>query len=261
MAMNFETLELNVNNKVATLYLNRLPLNPLNTKLFQELSQAVDYIEQNDEIHAVIITGKGERAFAAGADITEMTSLDDAGMFRMGQLSRTAFNKLERLSKPVIAAINGLALGGGCELALCCDFRICSENAKIALPEINLAIIPGGGGTQRLQRLIGQSRAKELLYFGDMISAQEAYAYGLVNKVVPLDKLMEVANEWAGKLAEKPVVAMRSMKLAVYSGANTDLDTALLIEAAYFGNTFATEDRKEGMRAFVEKRKPNYQGK
>lgn len=259
--MDFETLELNVSNKVATVTLNRPSLNPLNKKLFEELYNLLEYIEHNDEIRAVIITGKGERAFAAGADIHEMAQLDAVGVSQMGLVSRRCFDRIERLGKPVIAAINGLALGGGCELALCCDFRICADNAKFALPEINLAIIPGGGGTQRLQRLIGQSRAKELLYFGDMIGAQDAYAFGLVNRIVPLEELMKVSNEWASKLADKPAVAMRMMKTAVYAGANTTIDNALFIEAACFGNTFTTKDREEGMNSFVEKRKPNYVGK
>jgi enoyl-CoA hydratase len=259
--MAYQTIEYTVSGKVATIALNRPPVNPLNKQLFLELYDALLDIEANPEIGAIIVTGKGEKAFAAGADITEMANLDAAGIEDMNRYSRRAFDKLENIGKPVIAAINGLALGGGLELALCCDFRIASENAKVALPEINLAIIPGGGGTQRLQRLIGQAKAKELLYFGDMIKADEALAAGIVNKVVPLEQLMETANEWASKLAEKPAVAMRMMKTAVQSGAQTDLNTALNIEATCFAVTFATEDRKEGMTAFVEKRKPNYQGR
>lgn len=259
--MEFETLELTINGRVAVLSLNRPPMNPLNKKLFSELYEVLEELEDNDGIGAIIITGKGERAFAAGADISEMKDLDAAGMARMNRISRKAFEKLEGIGKPVIAAINGLALGGGCELALCCDFRICSENAKIALPEINLAIIPGGGGTQRLQRLIGQARAKELLYFGDMIKAQEAHAYGLVSKVVPLEALMDTALEWAAKLAEKPAVALKMMKTALHAGADTDLNNALTIETACFGITFETEDRKEGMASFFEKRKPVYVGR
>lgn len=259
--MEFETLELSVNGRVAVLSLNRPPMNPLNKKLFSELYEILEELENNDDIGAIIITGKGERAFAAGADISEMKELDAAGIARMNRISRKAFEKLENIGKPVIAAINGLALGGGCELALCCDFRICSENAKIALPEINLAIIPGGGGTQRLQRLIGQARAKELLYFGDMIKAQEAQAYGLVSKVVPLESLMDTALEWAAKLAEKPAVALKMMKTALHTGADTDLNNALTIETVCFGITFETEDRKEGMASFFEKRKPVYVGR
>ncbi|RUS45726.1 enoyl-CoA hydratase/isomerase family protein [Cohnella sp. AR92] len=259
--MQLETLELTYHGKVAVIHLNRPPMNPLNTRLFQEMYQMLEELEQNDDVGAIVLTGKGERAFVAGADIGEMKDLDYNGMTKMNQLSRKAFHKAESIGKPVIAAINGLALGGGCELALCCDFRICSDNAKIAMPEINLAIIPGGGGTQRLQRLIGQAKAKELLYFGDMISAQDALACGLVNKVVPLDNLLDAALEWGNKLAEKPMVAMRMMKTAVQAGADMDLENGLTLEAACFGNTFATADRLEGMTAFFEKRKPQYAGR
>lgn len=254
-------LECEVIGKVAVITLNRPPMNPLNQRIFMELYQILSGIEQNDEIQAMILTGSGERAFAAGADMSEMKDLDAEGMNKWNQISRKSFDKLANIGKPVIAAINGLALGGGCELALCCDFRICSEHAKIALPEINLGIIPGGGGTQRLQRLIGQAKAKELLYFGDMITAEEALNCGLVNKVVPLDALLDTAKEWAAKLVEKPAVALRMMKTAVQTGADTDLHHAITIESVCFGNTFTTQDRKEGMTAFFEKRKPNYSGR
>jgi enoyl-CoA hydratase len=259
--MTYETLEYSVTGKAAMISLNRPSMNPLNKQMFIELYQIMNEIEHNDEIQAVIITGKGERAFAAGADMSEMKDLDFNDMSKWNQISRRAFDKVESVGKPVIAAINGLALGGGCELALCCDFRICSENAKIAFPEINLGIIPGGGGTQRLQRLIGQAKAKELLYFGDIISAQDALTCGLVNKVVPLEGLLDAANEWAAILAEKPAVALRMMKTAVHTGADTDLNNALTIESVCFGNTFSTQDRMEGMTAFFEKRKPNYVGR
>ena len=175
------------------------------------------------------------------------------------EMCRNTFAKMERLSKPIIAAVNGLALGGGSELTLACDLRICSETAKFGFPEINLGIIPGAGGTQRFQRLVGQTAAKETLLFGEMISAERAYEIGLVNKVVPLDELLSTAKEWADKLAEKPVMAMRMLKLSINTGAKVDLDSALDIEAACFGNTFATGDRQEGMQAFIEKRKPNFE--
>ncbi len=259
--MKLETLVVTVEEKVATIQLNRPPVNALNRKLFEELNQVLDQIEYDDEVKAVIIAGSGEKAFAAGADITEMANLDAAGMAKMNAVSRKAFDKLEQLSKPVIAAVNGLALGGGCELALCCDFRICSENTRFGLPEITLAIIPGGGGTQRLQRLIGQAKAKELLYFGDMIGARDAEQIGLVHKVVSLEQLQETCREWAARLAAKPGVAMRMMKTAVNAGAQLDLNNALTLEAVCFGNVFTTEDRLEGMKAFMEKRKPNYSDK
>ncbi|MED3717867.1 enoyl-CoA hydratase-related protein [Geobacillus thermodenitrificans] len=259
--MNYEFLQCEIENRVAVVSIHRPPLNPLNTKVFQELSALIDELEANQQVGAMVITGAGEKAFVAGADIHEMMDLDLAGMMEMNKISRSAFLKVENASKPVIAAVNGLALGGGCELALACDLRICSENAKFAFPEINLGIIPGGGGTQRLPRIVGQGVAKELLYFGEMIDAQRALAIHLVNKVVPSDELLSTAKEWAGKLAQKPAIAMRMLKEAVNTGANVDLQSGLMVETSCFGNAFATEDRKEGMRAFAEKRKPVFSGK
>ncbi len=259
--MNTETLQYFVEGQVAMVYLNRPPFNPLNKQLFSDLHAIMEQIAQDNRIRCVIISGRGDRAFAAGADIHEMNGLDQAGMAEMGRMSRKAFDSIERLPKPVIAAVNGLALGGGCELALACDLRICSENAKFALPEINLGIIPGGGGTQRLPRLIGEARAKELLYFGETIGAEQAYDYGLVHKVVPFEELVPGAKKWALKLAEKPAVAMSMLKICVNAGANRDLDSALDLEFACFGNAFASEDRKEGMAAFAEKRKPHFMGR
>ncbi|ADU93862.1 MULTISPECIES: enoyl-CoA hydratase/isomerase family protein [Geobacillus] len=259
--MNYEFLQCEIENRVAVVSIHRPPLNPLNTKVFQELSALIDELEAHQQVGAVVITGAGEKAFVAGADIREMMDLDLAGMMEMNKISRIAFLKIENASKPVIAAVNGLALGGGCELALACDLRICSENAKFAFPEVNLGIIPGGGGTQRLPRIVGQGVAKELLYFGEMIDAKRALAIHLVNKVVPADQLLPTAKEWAEKLAQKPTMALRMLKEAVNTGANVDLQSGLMVETACFGNAFATEDRKEGMRAFAEKRKPVFSGK
>ncbi|UPT59200.1 enoyl-CoA hydratase/isomerase family protein [Geobacillus thermoleovorans] len=259
--MNYEFLQCEIENRVAVVSIHRPPLNPLNTKVFQELSALIDELEAHQQVGAVVITGAGEKAFVAGADIREMMDLDLVGMMEMNKISRIAFLKIENASKPVIAAVNGLALGGGCELALACDLRICSENAKFAFPEVNLGIIPGGGGTQRLPRIVGQGVAKELLYFGEMIDAKRALAIHLVNKVVPADELLPAAKEWAEKLAQKPAIAMRMLKEAVNTGVNVDLQSGLIVETACFGNAFATEDRKEGMRAFAEKRKPVFSGK
>ncbi|MBU8908297.1 enoyl-CoA hydratase/isomerase family protein [Desertibacillus haloalkaliphilus] len=259
--MSMETLQYVVGeNHVATVYLNRPPYNPLNRQLFKELGFIMDEIEQDPNVKAVIITGNGG-AFAAGADIHDMMKLNGSEILDMCQLSRTALDKVESLSKPVIAAVNGLALGGGCELTLACDFRICSNNTKFGLPEINLGIIPGGGGTQRLQRLIGQAKAKELLYFGETIDAEQALAAGLVSKIVELDQLLPEAEQWAQKLADKSTVAMRMMKKSVNSGSSADLHTALDLETACFGNAFASEDRQEGMNSFIEKRKPQFVGR
>lgn len=259
--MNYEFLQYEVENQVAVVYINRPPLNPLNTKVFHELYSLIGELEANRNVGAIVITGKGEKAFVAGANIHEMLDLDLAEMMEMNKISRAAFSKIENASKPIIAAINGLALGGGCELALVCDLRICSDKAKFAFPEVNLGIIPGGGGTQRLQRIVGQGVAKELLYFGEMIDARRALDIHLVNKVVPSDQLLPAAKEWAEKLAQKPAIALRMLKEAVNTGVNVDLQSGLTVESACFGNTFATEDRKEGMRAFAEKRKPVFRGK
>jgi len=259
--MQLETLELTVENGIAIVKLNRPPMNPLSSKLFAELNKVVDELEDREDVRVLILTGAGEKAFAAGADINEMKDLDLAGITRMNRISREAMSRVDNFSKPTIAAVNGLALGGGLELALCCDFRILSENARVALPEINLGIIPGGGGTQRLQRLVGQAKAKEMLYFGDMMNAQDALACGLATKVVPLENLMDAAKEMAAKLAEKAPVALRMIKASLHTGAGTDLNSALTIEQLSFGNIFETQDKKEGMAAFVEKRKPVFKGR
>jgi enoyl-CoA hydratase len=257
-----ETLEYILSdNHVATVYLNRPPYNPLNSQLYKELATLFEELEKDPLVRAIIITGKGDRAFAAGADINEMMNLNGAEMLEMSRVSRAAYNKVEAISKPVIAAVNGLALGGGCELALACDFRICSSNTKFGLPEVNLGIIPGGGGTQRLPRLIGQSKAKELLFFGEMIDADKAVELGIVNKEVELDELLLEATKWAEKLAEKSRIAMHMLKKSVNQGLSVDMQSGLDLEAACFGNAFASEDRKEGMQSFVEKRKPQFSGR
>ena len=259
--MGYQFLLCEIEENVAVVTINRPPVNPLNTQVLQELHDLMSELEENEDVRSIVLTGAGEKAFVAGADINQMLELDHIGMMDMNSVSRKALTKIENLSKPVIAAINGLALGGGCELALACDLRISSEKAKFAFPEVGLAIIPGAGGTQRLQRLVGQTLAKELLYFGEMIDAQRALDIHLINAVVPVDQVVSTAKEWAQKLAQKPVVAMRMLKTTVNAGANVDLETALTLEAACFGNAFATEDRKEGMQAFVEKRKPVFSGR
>lgn len=260
-SLNYEFLLCEIENKIALVTINRPPVNPLNSYLFQELTQLMSELEASEDVDVIILTGSGEKAFVAGADINEMKELDTVGMLKMNQISRTTFTKIENLSKPVIAAINGLALGGGLELALACDLRITTEKAKFAFPEVGLGIIPGGGGTQRLQKIVGQGIAKELLYFGEMFTADRALQLQIVNKVVPSDELLLTAKQWAEKLVQKPSVALQMIKLAVNAGSNVDLESGLTIEASCFGNAFATEDRKEGLQAFVEKRKPNYIGR
>lgn len=259
--MSYQVIQLTKENGVATITLNRPPMNPLNTKIFRELDKAVDELQADDSVKAIILTGAGDKAFAAGADLAEMVNLTPVEAYDFCQCSRIAFEKLENLGKPVIAAINGLALGGGTELALCCDFRIAADNAKFGQPEINLGIIPGGGATQRLPRLIGATKAKELIFLGDIFDAATAEKLGLVNKVVPTDALLEEAQKLAKKLASKPAVAMRMAKTAINTGLNLDIASALTLETQSFVVAFASDDRKEGISAFGEKRKPNFTGK
>ncbi|MCL6449308.1 MAG: enoyl-CoA hydratase/isomerase family protein [Armatimonadetes bacterium] len=259
--MAYETLLLNIEEGIAVITLNRPPVNPLNSKLFRELGQAVEELDADPAVRAVIITGSGEKAFAAGADISEMKDLTPVEMYQFGRVSLETYNLVENMSKPTIAAVNGLALGGGCELALACDFRLASDKAKFGLPEITLGIIPGGGGTQRLPRLIGVSRAKELLFLGEMIDAARAEQIGLVNKVVPSAELMQEAKALALKLAARPAHALSVLKGTVNRGLNMNLHDALDFEAKNFILTFVGDDRREGFSAFMEKRKPRFTGK
>jgi len=259
--VEYEVIQLTGENGIATLTLNRPPMNPLNSQVFRELIAAADELRDDPAVRAVIVTGAGNRAFAAGADITEMAHLSPVGVYEFSQVSRVAFEKIENLNKPVIAAINGLALGGGSELALACDFRLAADTAKFGQPEINLGIIPGAGGTQRLPRLIGAAKAKEIIYLGDIFDAVTAERLGLVSKVVPAESLMEEARRLAGRLAEKPRVALAMAKEAVNTGLNLDLASGLTLEMQTFVTAFASEDRREGMAAFMEKRKPAFTGR
>jgi enoyl-CoA hydratase len=254
----YESILVNIEGGVAVVTLNRPPMNPLNSTVFRDLAKAADEFEVNPAVKVVIITGSGSKAFAAGADVSEMATLTPVEAYGFCQGSKIAFSKLENLSKPVIAAISGVAFGGGCELALSCDFRIAADNAKFAFPETGLGIIPGGGGTQRLPRLIGATRAKELMFMGDIIDAAAAEKIGLVNKVVATDSLMDEAMNMARKLATKPLVAIQRTKTAINSGGNVDIASGLEMEIQNFVIAFASADGKEGITAFVEKRKPNY---
>ncbi len=259
--MAYEVILLTKEDGIATITLNRPPMNPLGTQVFRELIQAMDDIQGDPTIKAVIITGAGEKALAAGADITEMANLTPVEVYTFCQNSLVAFTKIENLGKPVIAAINGLCLGGGTELTLTCDFRIASDTAKFGQPEINLGIIPGAGATQRLPRLIGTAKAKELIFLGEIIDDTTALNIGLVNKVVPLSSLMEEAVKLAKKLASKPAVAMKMAKASINTGMNIDITSALSLEIQNFILAFASDDRKEGMSAFAEKRKPVFTDK
>ncbi len=260
--MEYQTILYEVENGIALIRLNRpKSLNALNHELVGELGAVFDRIGSDDAIGAVIVTGS-EKAFAAGADIKEIVEIASP-VAAHSFISRihVVFNKIERLSKPVIAAVSGFALGGGCELALVCDIRIASESAIFGLPEIKIGVIPGGGGTQRLPRLIGLGRAKELLFGGDSIDAMEAYRIGLVNKVVPVDSLLNEARKTAEKFIAQPGFALRILKMLVNDGINMDLRSALAHERRSFEVLFSTEDRKEGMQAFIEKRKAAFKAR
>ena len=256
--MAYETIMLEKKDAVALLTLNRPPMNPLNRTMYGELAEGSDELDADPGVKVVVITGSGEKAFAAGLDVVDVEGKSLADILKFQAFSGMASAKVAAIGKPVIAAINGLALGGGLVLALRCDVRIASDKAVLGQPEVNLGIIPGGGATQLLARLIGPARAKELSFTGDTFKAARALALGIVNRVVPADKLMEEAMALASSLAKKPAVALKMIKLAVDHGINMDLCSALAYEGECFVLSFMSEDGREGMRAFVEKRKPQY---
>lgn len=232
-------------------------LNALNTQLLKELNEAIDYVNGEESIYVLIITGKG-KSFVAGADISEMKDLNHLEGREFGTLGINLFRKIELMEKPVIAMVNGYALGGGCELAMSCDIRIASEKAKFGQPEVGLGITPGFSGTQRLSRLVGVAKAKELIFTAGNIDANEALQIGLVNKVVNKDELLEKTMEMAKRIASNGQLAVRYSKTSINRGIETDIETGISIEKEFFGLCFATEDQKEGMTAFMEKRKPEF---
>lgn len=258
--MTLQNMLLEKHEGVAVLTLNRPQLNnALDKQTWLELGEAVQQVKADSEIGVLIITGAGERAFAAGADINWLKERSPLDILERGP--QAILSELERLPKPVIAAINGYALGGGCELALACDIRIASDKAKLGQPEINIGILPGGGGTQRLSRLVGKGKAKELIFTGDIIDAWEAEKIGLLNKVVPANDLMEATMAMARKILSKGPVAIRVIKAVIDIGSGTDFNTGLAYEQFGQAILFATEDRKEGIDAFLEKRPPEFKGK
>jgi enoyl-CoA hydratase len=260
--VTYHTLLYEKEDGIGIVTINRpASLNALNGEVYTELYELFQEIENDAEVRVVILTGSGEKAFVAGSDIPEMQPQSSLEISGFVEKARMASDRIYTLSKPVIAAINGYALGGGCELTMCCDLRIASENARFGQPEINLGVIPGAGGTQRLTRLIGLTRAKELLYTGDMIDANTAHTIGLVNRVVPLESLMTEAKELAKKLLTKSGRILSLAKAAATSGASMSLSDALDYEAQCFSLCFATEDQKEGMKAFMEKRKPEFKNR
>ena len=260
--MDCTNLLVAVEGEIATVTINRpKALNALNRDTLQELLQVFVNLDQVETVKVIILTGAGEKAFVAGADIAQMQQMNALEARSFARLGQQMMMSIERCSKPVIAAVNGFALGGGCELAMACDIRLVSENAKFGQPEVNLGVIPGFAGTQRLSRLIGKGRAKELIFTGDMVDAKEALRLGLANKVASAEQLLEAARKMALKIAAKGPVAIRFSKEAIDKGLDMDLDKANAYEAELFSLCFASEDQKEGMSAFLEKRPAEFKGR
>lgn len=258
--MSYENLLIDVADGIATVTINREKvLNALNSETLKELSTAFGELDGNADVKVIILTGAG-KAFVAGADISEMKSLNAIGGREFGLLGQSVFTFIENLSKPVIAAVNGFALGGGTELALSCDFIYASEKAKFGQPEVGLGVTPGFGGTQRLPRRVGNAMAKELIYSGRIIGGAAAKEIGLANAVFPPEELMEAAMKTAQGIASKGQVSVKLCKAAINRGMDVDINSALTIEADAFGLCFATYDQNEGMAAFLEKRKPEFKG-
>ncbi len=247
-------------NGVGLITIDRPPVNALSRELLEELAGVISQIEERDDFLVLIITGAGEKAFVGGADIGEFPSLDSKSGKEMCQYGQGIFKRLEELPIPVIAAINGFALGGGCELALACDLRVAAEEAALGQPEVKLGIIPGYGGTQRLPRLISVGKARELIYTGDMISAREAEKIGLVESVVAADELLDECRQLASKILKQGPLAIASAKKAINEGLQLSLEEGLELEARLFGEICKSEDMKEGARAFLEKRSPEFKG-
>ena len=257
--MEFENIIYKVDGGIATIQLNRpKALNALNSETLAELNTCLAEIEGRTDIKVVILTGSGSKSFVAGADISEMVNATPAEGRAMGLLAREAFGRLENMPQVTIAAVNGFALGGGCEISMACDIRVAAENAKFAQPECGLGILPGFGGTQRLARLVGKGRAKEMIFTCDMIDAQDAYRIGLANHVVPQEELLDYCKAMAGRIMKNAPYAVSLAKQVINSGADMDLDNGLKLEANIFGLSFSTEDKKEGMTAFLEKRKEKH---
>jgi enoyl-CoA hydratase len=261
MSQSFETLLVERRDRVAIITINRPEKrNALNIKTREEGAALLEELSTDDSVRVVVFTGAGDKAFIAGADIAEFAGRT-ASMQRNVMTGRSLFTAIDSFPKPVIAMINGYCLGGGCEMALACDIRIASENASFGQPEINLGIIPGGGGTQRLTRLVGEGKAMELILTGEIIDARTAFSIGLVNHVVPADQLETKTMEIATRIAEKGPIALRLAKEAVKLASRSNLDEGLRREVDLFALCFATEDKDEGVQAFLEKRKPEFKGR
>ena len=258
----YETLIYEKKDNIGVLTINRPErMNAISNQLTSEMMQFLDEVEDDDSLRVLIITGAGEKAFVAGADIKELEERDALIGRRVSRMRQEVFSRIENLTVPVIAAVNGYALGGGLELALACSIRISSEKAQFGAPEVKLGIIPGDGGTQRLPRLVGLGRAMEMILTGDFIDAQEAYRIGLVNRVVPHEELMEKTMELAQKIAARPPLAVKYAKEAVNRSQEGDTASGYALESYLHALTCTTEDKKEGVAAFLEKRKGKFRGK
>ena len=260
--MEFKYIIYEKSEGVATITINRPEaLNAFSAEVVSEILQAIEDVKADESVRVVVLTGAGERAFSAGADIKAMKGMNALKARELSQMGERLCSALENLEKPVIAAINGYALGGGLEVAMACDIRLASENARMGQTEINMGLIPGWGGTQRLTRLIGATKAKELIFTGKMIDAKTAEQLGLVNMVVPQDKFRETVRQFALELAQKAPVALKVAKALINKGAEISLDAAIALEREGFGVVASTEDLQEGVSAFIEKRKPVFKGK
>ena len=259
--MNYEYLQIAIASQVATLTINRpKAMNALNPQTLTDLNSAIDTLESDTAVDVIIITGSGEKAFVAGGDISAMPDFSPLDAREFAQLGHAVMQRIENCTKPVIAAVNGFALGGGCELALSCDIRLASATAHLGLPEVSLGIIPGFGGTQRLARLVGKGLAMELILGGEMINAEEACRIGLVNHVYPAEELLGKAHDLAAKIVSRGQYAVRLGKEAINNGLEMDLARANRYEAELFSLCFATEDQTEGVDAFLNKRPAQFKG-
>ncbi len=260
--MDYQTLLLEISDHIATVTINRpQSLNALNGEVLRELECTFYELERDATVQVVILTGAGEKAFVAGADIKEMAALNSCQAHTFARQGQQVLLALEKMSKPVIAAVNGFALGGGLELALACDFIYAAEKAKFGFPEVTLGVIPGFGGTQNLPRLIGKNRANELIFTGKIIDAQKACSWGIVNELCPADELLATARATAGAITKVGPLAVGYAKDAIANGLNMSKEDGCRYEASLFGVLFASADQKEGMAAFVDKRKAAFSGK